>query len=205
MYGGDRQQRDDRGASERYYEDERTQYKGPNAGTVVPQTRNAYDNNRGQQMAPYQQQSQRGFDDYDNRDRGRPQPERRSSSWSPPRSERRDRRDHDRDDARSGSRPKDKQHRILATVGGALVGGLAANQIRKGKSHDTAATIIGAIVGGVGAREASEFIDKKRRSKRDSVDEKWGEEYSDDDRRENRRGDDRRDDRYDRNDRYDRR
>lgn len=51
MYAQDRQQRDNRSASERYYEDERTYYKGPDAGAVVPQTRNAYNNMRGQQPA----------------------------------------------------------------------------------------------------------------------------------------------------------
>lgn len=207
MYAPDRQQREYRnGSDDRYYEDERVYYKGPNAGTVVPQTRAAYENMRNQQVAPYQQQSQREFDDYyDNHDRSRsrPQYERRSSSWSPPRSDRRerrdsDRRDRDKRDNRSRSRSNEKQHRILATVGGALVGGLVANQARKGKSHDTTATVIGAIVGGVGAREASEYIDQRRR-KRERVDEKWEEKYGDDERQDNRN----RDDNYEQKHKYD--
>jgi len=205
MYASDRQDRDYRRSSDdRYYEDERVYYKGPNADTVVPQTRAAYDSMRNQQVAAYQpQQLQRGHDDrYDSRDRGRPQPERRSSSWEPPRSDRRDRRDRDdrdkRNNGRSRSRSSDKQHRILATVGGALVGGLVANQVRKGKSHDTTATVIGAILGGVGAREASEFVDGRRR-KKERYDEKWEETYGDNERKDNRG----RDDRYEKEHKYD--
>lgn len=135
----------------------------------------------------------------------RPQPQRRRSSWSPQRSGRD--RGHDRrarSGSRSRSRSRDKQDRILATVAGGLIGGLLANQARKGKKYDTAATVVGAVVGGLGAREATDFWDKKK-ARREDCDEKWDERYGDNrdrrrDDRDGRRKDDR-DGRYE--DRYD--
>ncbi|OAL57369.1 hypothetical protein IQ07DRAFT_34933 [Pyrenochaeta sp. DS3sAY3a] len=199
MYAPDRQderdyrsERDYRG--ERYYEDERVEYKGPGAGALVARGRDDFSDTRGYQVAPYQA-SQRGYDQsVDYYDRGRPAPQRRRSSWSPPRSEKH----HGREEKnRARSRSKDKQHRIMATVTGAIVGGLVGNQIRKGQKYDTVATIAGAVVGGVGAREASEYWDS-RRQKREERQEAWEDEYGEDD-----RDDRRRDDKYD-NRRYDR-
>lgn len=45
-----RSEREYRGNDDRYYEDERTYYKGPDAATVVPRGREAVNNMRGQQM-----------------------------------------------------------------------------------------------------------------------------------------------------------
>lgn len=212
MYSPDgRQEHDYRpGADDRYYDDGRSYYRASDAGTGVPRGRDDLYNSRGavavghqlgdsqseyetDREQAYQQPQQRGYD------RERPSHQRRRSSWSPPRSEKHDR-DLQKPRARSRSRDnKDKQHRIIATVGGALVGGIAGNQAGKGKKYDTVATIVGAIVGGVGAREASEYWDERRR-KREEKDEEWEEEYGNDP------GSDRKkDERYDRYERDDRR
>ncbi|KAH7377358.1 hypothetical protein BKA66DRAFT_158034 [Pyrenochaeta sp. MPI-SDFR-AT-0127] len=182
MYAPDgRQERDYRpGTDERYYEDDRSYYRASDAGSGVPRGRDDLKNTRGA-VAAYQQPQQ----DYS---RQRPAHQRRRSSWSPPRSEKHDRDERDSHKPRTRSRSRDKQHRIIATVGGALVGGIAGNQAGKGKKYDTVATIVGAIVGGVGAREASEFWDDRRR-KRGEQDEEWEEEHGDD-RASSRRRDD---------------
>lgn len=203
MYASDRQderdyrssERDYRG--ERYYEDERVEYKGPAAGALVARGRDDFSDTRGYQAAPYQA-PQRGYDQsVDYYDRGRPAPQRRRSSWSPPRSEKH----HGHEEKnRARSRSKDKQHRILATVTGAIVGGLVGNQVRKGQKYDTVATIAGAVIGGVGAREASEFWDG-RRHKREERQEAWVDEYGEDDRDDRRRDDNHDNRRYDRDDR----
>jgi hypothetical protein len=104
------------------------------------------------------------------------------------------------------------QHRIAATVGGALIGGLLGSQVQKGKKYDMPATMLGAIAGGLGAREATEAWDK-RRVRKEKGDEKWEQEYGDqdrgggksdmrgaergDERRNERRREDRREDRRD--------
>jgi hypothetical protein len=92
------------------------------------------------------------------------------------------------------------QHRIAATVGGALIGGLLGSQVQKGKKYDMPATMLGAIAGGLGAREATEAWDK-RRVRKEKGDEKWEQEYGDQDRgggkRDERRREDRREDRRD--------
>jgi hypothetical protein len=126
----------------------------------------------------------------------RPQHQRRRSSWSPQRPGRdrgQDRRA--RSGSRSRSRSRDKQDRILATVAGGLIGGLLANQARKGKKYDTAATVVGAVVGGLGAREATELWEKKK-ARREDCDDRWDERYGDSrDRRRDDRDGRRRDDR----------
>ncbi|KAF1846252.1 uncharacterized protein K460DRAFT_281915, partial [Cucurbitaria berberidis CBS 394.84] len=185
MYAPDRrQERDYRDAN-----DERSYYNGPNPGAVVPRDRDEPNKARG--FEPYQESPQRGYD----QGRARPTHQRRGSSWSPPRSNKHERDSHK---PRARSRSKDKQHRIIATVGGALVGGFAGNQALKGKKFDTVATIVGAIVGGVGAREASELWDDRRR-KRDGKEEEWEGEFGDD--RGGDRGDRKKDDRDGRDDR----
>ncbi|CAO2649850.1 Nn.00g011420.m01.CDS01 [Neocucurbitaria sp. VM-36] len=207
MYSPDpRQDRDYRSANdEQYNNDERSYYNGPDAGVAAPRGRDDYSKSRGFEVAPYQAPPQRDYEqgrdygDYGDR-RGRPSHQRRGSSWSPPRSKKHD---HDSHTPRASSRSKDKQHRIMATVGGAIVGGFAGNQARKGKKYDTVATIVGAIVGGVGAREASELWEDRRR-KKDEKDGEWEEEFGKDDRGNDRGSDRRRSDRGDRGDRGDR-
>ncbi|KAF1935328.1 hypothetical protein EJ02DRAFT_516509 [Clathrospora elynae] len=203
MYAPDGQREyESRYGDDRYDDEEHGEYRAPGPGMQVSRGRDEYNNTRSLQVAPYQE-PQRG---YDSGNRGRPAPERRGSSWSPPRSERHDRKERDsrrpRSRSRSQSRSKDKQHRMLAMVGGAIVGGLAGNQAGKGKKYDTVATIVGAIAGGVGAKEVSEFWDG-RQKKKERREEEWENEYGDDERKSNRRRSDSRgrDDRYDRDDR----
>lgn len=155
---------------------------------MVSPLRELHGADTGQQYQQPQYDTRR--DDYG----GRPQPQRRRSSWSPQRSGR-DRGDDRRVRSRSRSRSKDRQHRIAATVAGGLIGGLIGNQVQKGRKYDTAATIAGAVIGGLGAREASEQWDK-RKARREDCDEKWEEKYGDD-HDDRRRDDRRRDDRYD--------
>ncbi|KAF2848451.1 hypothetical protein T440DRAFT_166070 [Plenodomus tracheiphilus IPT5] len=187
--------------ADRYYEDERIYYNGPDPATAVPRGREIVNGMRGQQMTAYQQPPQTG---YDQSVYGRPTNQRRGSSWSPPRTSKDNRKNRSQSRTRARSPPQDKKHRLAATLGGALIGGIAGNQAGKGKKYDTAATFIGAIVGGLGAREATEFWDKRQHQKEDQgMEAENG--YSDDDRKSERRKEDRydRDDRYERNDRYD--
>ncbi|KAI8932422.1 hypothetical protein NX059_010608 [Plenodomus lindquistii] len=185
-----------RGA-DRYYEDERIYYNGPDAATAVPRGREVVNSMRGQQMAAYQQPPQGG---YDQSIAGRPNHQRRGSSWSPPRTHRDERKNRSQSRTRARSPAKDKKHRLAATIGGAVLGGLAGNQAGKGKKYDTAATFIGAIVGGLGAREATEYIDKRRHQK-EARGLEADDDYSDDDGSKSMRS---RNDRYDRDDGYDR-
>ncbi|KAJ4985155.1 hypothetical protein SVAN01_09382 [Stagonosporopsis vannaccii] len=179
----------------RYVSDETFYYRGPDAGAVTMRGSDPYNNARGYEVQPCMSDVDQQYQQpaYDNR---RPQPQRRRSSWSPPRSGRErgnDRRALSR--SRSRSRSKDRQHRIAATVAGGLIGGLIGNQVQKGRKYDTAATIAGAVIGGLGAREVSEQFDK-RRARREERDEKWEDKYGDG--RERRRDErDYRDDRYD--------
>jgi uncharacterized protein YcfJ len=73
------------------------------------------------------------------------------------------------------------QHRVAATVGGAIIGGLLGSQVQKGKKYDVPATMLGAIAGGLGAREVTEAWDK-RRARKEKVDEKWEQAYGEQDR-----------------------
>ncbi|KAF9690523.1 hypothetical protein EKO04_011335 [Ascochyta lentis] len=196
MYAPDRrQEREQDRRDARYVSDETFYYRGPDAGAVVMRGSDAYNRARGYEVAQYQQpQYNHRREDYGQR--GRPAPQRRRSSWSPPRSGR-DGGDSRRARSRSRSRSMDKTHRIAATVAGGLIGGLLGNQMQKGRKYDTAATIAGAVIGGIGAKEASEQWDK-RKSRREDCDEKWEDKYGDE--RERRRDERRRDDRYDGND-----
>ncbi|OSS53037.1 hypothetical protein B5807_02396 [Epicoccum nigrum] len=198
MYAPERRQERDlqNQRDPRYVSDETFYYRGPDAGAVTMRGSEPYNNARGFGVQEYPQLR------YDDR---RPQPQRRRSSWSPQRSGRD--RGHDRrvrSRSRSRSRSRDKQDRILATVAGGLIGGLLANQARKGKKYDTAATVVGAVVGGLGAREATDLWDKKKARREDS-DERRDERYGDSrDRRRDDRDGRRRDDRDSRyEDRYD--
>ncbi|KAH6882497.1 hypothetical protein BKA58DRAFT_20607 [Alternaria rosae] len=194
-YGQDRY-----GPDARYYETEQNDHRAPGPGFKVPRGRDGPSDTRDMQPYPQQNQpdygQQRGYGGAG----GRPGAQRRGSSWSPPRSERQGRRDTRRRQSNSRSRSRhDMKSRLIATVGGALVGGIAGNQATKGKKYDTVATIAGAIIGGVGAKEAAGHWDERKRKKEQQKNGDW-EEDSDDNKRRNDR---RRDDRYDRNDRYD--
>ncbi|KAH9862834.1 hypothetical protein J1614_010927 [Plenodomus biglobosus] len=186
-------------STERYYEDERNYKHSPDP---VPRGRDTADSMGSQQMTSGYEQS----------DRGRPNNQRRGSSWSPPRRHKDERKNRSQSRTRARSpAAKDKQHRLAATLGGALIGGIAGSHAGKGKKYDTAATFIGAVVGGLGAREATEFYDKKKHQKDDR--DFGGEERKGGGRREERydrgerqdrdeRYDERYDDGYDRDDRY---
>ncbi|KAI2480137.1 hypothetical protein Ptr902_08318 [Pyrenophora tritici-repentis] len=186
MYGPDRR-RDSYGREEGYYETGRNDYRAPGPGFKVPNARDEYNGSRGVQVAAYAPQVQPVYE------QRRPAPHRRRSSWSPPRSEQHSRRDsrHQRSDSRSRSRSSDAKHRLIATVGGALVGGLAGNQATKGGKYDTVATIAGAIIGGVGAREVSgQWDERKKRKEHGEMGRESGhgnERYN----RDDRHGDDR--------------
>ncbi|KAJ4364139.1 hypothetical protein N0V83_009594 [Neocucurbitaria cava] len=223
MYSPERgQERDSRGASERYYDNVGFNSDGPNTGATPPRDRDDYSKSRGFEVAPYQAPPMQPYQAppmqpyqaplmqpyqgpppgyYDQSrgqgDRGRPGTQRRGSSWSPPRPKK-----HDRDSHKPRARSKsgDKQQRMIATVGGAIAGGFAGNQARKGKKYDTVATIVGAIVGGMGAREASEFWDD-RKKKREEKQDDWEEDFGKDERGSERGSRRRRDDRDDRDDR----
>lgn len=98
------------------------------------------------------------------------------------------------------------QHRIAATVGGAIIGGLLGSQVQKGKKFDMPATMLGAIAGGLGAREATEAWDK-RKTRREQAGDKREQTHGDQDRggRSDRRSDEKRrreDGREDRRDGY---
>ncbi|KAJ4368622.1 hypothetical protein N0V86_009529 [Didymella sp. IMI 355093] len=149
MYASDRRQdrdyqdrRDRDRGDSRYVSDETFYYRGPDAGAVVMRGSDPYNNARGYEVQQYQQPQ------YDN-------------------------------------------------LAGGLIGGLLGNQVQKGKKYDTVATIAGAVVGGIGAREISEQWDK-RKERREERAEKWDEKYGDD--RDRRRND--QNDRYDDRRRY---
>jgi uncharacterized protein YcfJ len=75
----------------------------------------------------------------------------------------------------------DKQ-RIAATLIGGLMGGFAGNQLRKGQKFDTAATIGGAVLGGIASREIADRIGHKKeekREKRHGEQEAWESRYGD--------------------------
>ncbi|KAL1798161.1 hypothetical protein ACET3X_002198 [Alternaria dauci] len=210
MYTAD--SRHDRyGRDDRYYEAEQNGYNAPGPGFKVPRGRDGPGDTRG--MQPYEQQPQSEYGQQSlYGGGGRPAPQRRGSSWSPPRSQRqgRSKSRRRRSNSRSRSSSNDVKSRLLATVGGALVGGLAGNRATKGKKYDTVATIAGAILGGVGAKEAAGHWDDRKRKKEQqrNGDWDWDEDSDDSRRRRDRRRDDRyeRDERmsrYDGNDRYD--
>ncbi|KAG9194036.1 hypothetical protein G6011_04071 [Alternaria panax] len=201
MYAPDSQQ-DRYGRDERYYETEQNEYTAPGPGFKVPRDRDGPSDTRG--MQPYQQQPQSEYGQQSayGGGGGRPTPQRRGSSWSPPRSQRqgRSKSRRRRSSSRSRSRSNDMKSRLMATVGGALVGGLAGNRAAKGKKYDTVATIAGAIIGGVGAKEAAGHWDERKRKKEQQRNGEWDEDSDDSKRRSDRRRDDR-DGRYDRDDR----
>lgn len=187
-------------SAERYYEDERNYKHSPGR---VPRGRDTADSMRSQQMVAYQQPQQSG---YDQSVHGRPNNQRRGSSWSPPRRHKDERKNRSQSRTRARSpAAKDKQHRLAATLGGALIGGIAGSHAGKGKKYDTAATFLGAVVGGLGAREATEFYDKKKHQKEGR--DFGGEERKGGGRREERYDPERYDrgERHDRNERYDER
>ncbi|KAF2638779.1 hypothetical protein P280DRAFT_519647 [Massarina eburnea CBS 473.64] len=103
--------------------------------------------------------------------RGRPRPSRRPSSWDPPR-----RRSAERRWESPPRRPRSKSpnhHRAVALVIGALAGGLAGSKLKKGEAvPNTVATVAGAVVGGIGAREAEKVYDRHKERRRD---EEWQE------------------------------
>ncbi|KAH7561603.1 hypothetical protein BM1_02707 [Bipolaris maydis] len=181
MYGPDRQ--DGYARDQRYREAEQTDYMhtAPGPGFRVPRRQAEYDSGRNTQLEPYGQAEEQGYN------YGRPAPSRRRSSWSPPRSRVRGGSESRqvRSRSRSQSRPQsqlahdDAKNRLIATIGGALVGGLAGNQVSKhnGNKYDTAATLAGAIIGGVGAREAADHWDKTRQKKKQPKGEGWEGEY----------------------------
>ncbi|RYN23861.1 hypothetical protein AA0113_g2843 [Alternaria arborescens] len=215
MYAPDSRQ-DRYGRDDGYREPEQNGYTAPGPGFKVPRGRDGPGDTRGMQVAPYEQQAQSEYGQQSLYGGGgvRPAPQRRGSSWSPPRSQRQGRSKSRR--RRSNSRERDSstdmKSRLLATVGGALVGGFAGNRATKGKKYDTVATIAGAIIGGVGAKEAAGHWDDRKRKKEQQRNGDWDDDSDDSKRRSDRRRDDRyeRDDRrsddrrsrYDYNDRY---
>ncbi|KAF5846520.1 hypothetical protein GGP41_004567 [Bipolaris sorokiniana] len=164
---------------QRYREAEKMDYMhtAPGPGFRAPRRQPEYDNEQNTQLESYGQADEQGY--Y----YGRPAPLRRRSSWSPPRSrarggsKSRQVRSRSRSQSRSQLAHSDAKNQLIATIGGALVGGLAGNQVGKGKKYDTAATLAGAIIGGVSAREAADHWDKTRQKKKQAKGEGWEGEY----------------------------
>src|SRR5262245_8120416 len=105
--------------------------------------------------------------------RERPLPSRqRSSSWSPRRRS---------DQHRYASPPRrvrsksPNHHRAVATIVGALVGGVAGSRLKEGEPvPNTVSTVAGAVLGGIGAREIEKHYDryKDRKAEEDEREER---------------------------------
>ncbi|KAF2677372.1 hypothetical protein K458DRAFT_424037 [Lentithecium fluviatile CBS 122367] len=99
--------------------------------------------------------------------RGRPEPSRRGSSWSPPRRSGGDGRRNKSHSRRERSKSANGKKRAAAVILGALAGGLAGSRVKKDQPvANSVSTVLGAVVGGLGAREAEQLWDKRQGGRR---------------------------------------
>jgi uncharacterized protein YcfJ len=99
-------------------------------------------------------------DEYVAYGRGRPYPPARyrSMSYSPPRRDFREESEHRRKRSKSPN-----HHRAVATIVGAIAGGLVGNAVKKGEGpSSTLTTVAGAVIGGLGGREIEKEYDRHK-------------------------------------------
>ncbi|KAF2730944.1 hypothetical protein EJ04DRAFT_584839 [Polyplosphaeria fusca] len=154
--------------------DEKARYSGPNGGAIDVRD-SVRDRERDRYaLAPRVASPPYGYDarprhyegnEYEAYERGRPHASRyRAMSYSPPRHEYREERDHSEESKHRRKRSRSpNHHRVVATLVGALAGGLVANAVKKGDGPTgTLTTVAGAVIGGISGHKMEQEYDRHK-------------------------------------------